>query len=52
VGALTLAEREEEVADEGMKVGEMEIGLESLVKRFGIDKITDAVEQISKGTKR
>ena len=52
VGALTLVEREEEVADEEVKVSEMEIGLESLVKRFGIDKITDAVEHISRGTKR
>jgi benzoyl-CoA reductase subunit BamC len=52
VGALTCVEREEEVADEEIKQDEMDIGLESLVSRYGIGKIAEAVEQITKGTKR
>ena len=52
VGALTLVEREEELAADELKVTEMEIGLESLINRFGVDKVVDAVEHISKGTKR
>ncbi len=47
VGALTITEREVDVVDE-QKKEEMEIGLESLVTRFGIEKVADAVAQISK----
>ena len=48
VDALTVEEREEEVdeADEGRE--EIEVGLESLVNRFGIDKVADLVAQLSK----
>lgn len=52
VGALTCTEREEDVVADEMKQDEMEIGLDALVKKYGIGKITDAVEQISKGVKR
>ncbi|WP_306532867.1 4Fe-4S binding protein [Geobacter sp.] len=48
-GALTYAEWEEEVEKEVVKRGEMEMGLESLVTRFGIDKVAEALGQISKG---
>lgn len=51
VGALSVTEREVEEEDDSVKQTEMEIGLESLISRFGIDKVTDTVEQISK-TKR
>lgn len=52
VGALEVVEREVDVPDEEEKQGELEIGLESLVKRFGADKVNDIVAQISKGAKR
>jgi benzoyl-CoA reductase subunit BamC len=51
VGALTLVEREVEGIEEP-KREEMEIGLESLVARFGIGKVADMVAQISKESKR
>ena len=47
-GALICTEREEEVDGDEVKQGEMEIGLESLVKRFGADKVADMVAQITK----
>lgn len=52
VGALSVTEREVEVAEDQGKQDELEIGLESLVSRFGISKIVDTVAQISKGSKR
>ncbi len=50
VDALTIEEREVEVEEEEdeEKRDEIEIGLESLVNRFGIDKVSDLVAQISK----
>ena len=51
VGALAVSEREVEQDTADVKVEEMEIGLESLVKRFGVDKVADAFAQISKGSK-
>jgi benzoyl-CoA reductase subunit BamC len=54
-GALTYVESEKKVgpgAQEEPRRDEMEIGLASLVKRYGIDKIADSVAQISKGQKR
>jgi benzoyl-CoA reductase subunit BamC len=50
VDALTLEEREEEVdaLDERDNEIEFEAGLESLVNRFGIDKVADLVTQLSK----
>jgi benzoyl-CoA reductase subunit BamC len=44
-GALTYAEWEEETAEVAAKTNEMEIGLESLINRFGQDKVIDALEQ-------
>lgn len=53
VDALKLVEREEYVdADAEESQEEVEIGLESLVSRFGIDKVADIVAQISKESKR
>jgi len=51
VGALSITEREED-AEEVAKPEELEVSLESLVTRFGLGKVADAVEQISNGTKR
>ncbi len=50
VDALTLEVREEEVdeLDERGEEIEFEAGLESLVNRFGIDKVANLVEQLSK----
>jgi len=50
VDALTVEEREEEVgeAEEVRDEIEIGIGLESLVNRFGIDKVVDLVAQLSK----
>lgn len=49
VGALSVTEREiEEPADE-QKHNELEVGLQSLMKRFGTEKLLDTVGQITKG---
>lgn len=45
-GALSCEETEEEAA-EAVKPGEMELGLKSLVDKFGIQKILDSVARIS-----
>jgi len=45
--ALTYEEREEEV-DEEAELGEMEIGLESLMDKFGLEKVVDAVVRMSR----
>ena len=45
--ALTYEEREEEV-DEEAELEEMEIGLESLVDKFGLEKLLDAVARMSR----
>ena len=47
-GALTYIEREEEGGEEE-KPGEMEIGLEALVKKHGLKKVKDTLARISKG---
>ena len=53
VGALSYTEREEEVVEEEEgKRDEMEIGLESLITRYGMDKVADMVAQLAKGSKR
>ncbi|GAI38880.1 unnamed protein product, partial [marine sediment metagenome] len=46
--ALTYEEREEE-GEEEEKRGEMEIGLETLVKKYGLKTVMDTVARISKG---
>jgi len=43
--ALTYEEREEEVEEE--KLDELEIGLESLVDRYGLDKVMDTLARIA-----
>jgi len=48
--ALTYEEREEEV-DEEEKLEEMEIGLESLAKKYGLQKIMDTVVRMSMSKK-
>lgn len=45
--ALTYEEREEEQEEEP-KLGEMEIGLEALVNRHGLQKVMDTVARLSK----
>jgi benzoyl-CoA reductase subunit BamC len=45
--ALTYEEREEEVEEE-IKQEDLEIGLESLVDKYGLDKIMDTVARMSK----
>lgn len=45
--ALLYEEREEEV-DEEVKLDEMEIGLEALAGKYGLQKVMDAVARISK----
>ncbi len=44
--ALTCEEREEEVEEE--KPGDVEIGLESMVDKYGLQKVMDTVARISK----
>jgi benzoyl-CoA reductase subunit BamC len=46
--ALTYEEREEEVEEEKEKLGDVEIGLESLVDKYGMQKVMDTVARMSK----
>jgi len=46
--ALTYEESEEEVVEEEVKRGEMEMGLESLVDKYGMQKVMDTVARMSK----
>ena len=46
-GALSYEEREKEVEEEVKRV-EMEIGLESLANKYGLQKIMDTVARMSK----
>jgi len=45
--ALTYQEREGEVTEEEVKRGELEIGLESLANKYGLQKIMDTVARMS-----
>jgi benzoyl-CoA reductase subunit BamC len=45
--ALTYEEREEEVEEE-VKLDELEVGLESLVDKYGLQKVMDTVTRMSK----
>ena len=48
VGALTYEEREVEVdEEEEVKLGDMEVGLESLVDKYGLEQVKDLVARIS-----
>jgi len=49
--ALTYVEREEGIREEEEKWEEMEIGLESLANKFGLDKIMDTVARMSESKK-
>ena len=48
VDALIYEEREEEVEEEKPNSSEMEIGLESLAKKHGLQKLMDSVARMSK----
>ena len=52
VDALTYIEREEDADDDDGKREEIEIGLEAMVQRYGLDKVVDMVAQLSKSQKR
>jgi benzoyl-CoA reductase subunit BamC len=45
--ALTYEEREEEV-EEDVKPGDVELGLESMVDKYGLQKVIDTVARMSK----
>ena len=45
--ALTYEEREEEVEEE-VKLEDVEIGLESLVDKYGLQKVMDTVARMAK----
>jgi benzoyl-CoA reductase subunit BamC len=49
--ALTYEEREEEIEEEEEKREELEIGLESLAKKYGLQKIMDNVARMSMSKK-
>ena len=49
-GALTYEEREEEVEEE-VKQEDLEIGLESLADKYGLDKIMDTIARLSESKK-
>ncbi len=46
VDALTYEEREEEV-EEGLEQEDLDVGLESLIDKYGLDKIKDTVARMS-----
>ena len=47
--ALTYEEKEEEVEEkEEVKLGDMEIGLESLTNKYGLQKVMDTLSRMSK----
>lgn len=48
VGALTYEEREEIAVEEEPKLGEMEIGLKSLINKHGFQKVMDTFNRMSK----
>jgi len=48
VDALTIEEREEEVDEAEEEQEAVEVGLESLVNRFGIDKVADLVAHLAR----
>lgn len=48
VDALTYEEREVEVSEEEVSSEEAETGLEALINKHGIDKVSDIIAQISK----
>ena len=45
--ALTYEEREEEV-EEDVKPGDVELGVESMVDKYGLQKVIDTVARMSK----
>jgi benzoyl-CoA reductase subunit BamC len=47
-GALTYEEREENEVEEAVKPGDMELGLESMVDKYGLQKVMDTVARMSK----
>lgn len=47
-GALTYVEREEVVEEEPQKLGEMEIGLKTLIQRYGLKKVMDTIARVSR----
>ena len=47
-GALTYEEEEEEVTGDEVKPGDMEIGLKSMVDKYGLEKVMDTVARMSK----
>jgi benzoyl-CoA reductase subunit BamC len=48
--ALTYEEREEEVEEE-VKLEDVEIGLESMIDKYGLEKIMDTVSRMSASKK-
>jgi benzoyl-CoA reductase subunit BamC len=50
VDALTYEEREED-AEEEEKAEDVEIGLESLVDKYGMEKVMDTVARLSQSKK-
>jgi benzoyl-CoA reductase subunit BamC len=47
-GALTYEVREEEREEEEPKLGEMEVGLQSLLNKHGLEKVMDTVARLGK----
>jgi len=47
-GALTYEEREEAVEAEPQKRGEMEIGLKTLIKKYGLKRVMGTIDRVSK----
>jgi benzoyl-CoA reductase subunit BamC len=52
VDALTYEDREVEVDEEEDQQEEVEVGLESLINKHGLDKVADIIAQLSKTSKR
>jgi benzoyl-CoA reductase subunit BamC len=48
LNALIYEEREEEVEEEEVKLDDVEVGLESIVEKYGLEKVIDTVARMSK----
>jgi benzoyl-CoA reductase subunit BamC len=51
-GCLTYSEREAEVVEEEVTRGEMEMGIESMIKKYGAESVSKAVSRATKRSSR
>jgi benzoyl-CoA reductase subunit BamC len=47
-GALIYEEREEEVQEQQSPLGEVEIGVESMIEKYGLQKVLETVAKLAR----